>query len=147
MKFIISIYKDGKLVDTKVNKDDFDWKWFKKKYTNKIDQYLSRGWESAISSSSGSEGYTVLFNIKGKKSVYFSYINETLLDLKDADGKNISLNKIYTNDYGDIYSFGLGYFKSDGEFYIRKHLPRGWSDSHDPSQKQIDQLSLHVKKD
>lgn len=148
MKFIIKVYKDGKLLAAHITTDDWDFKWLDKNYHKKVDGYIRKGWESAISSSRGIGGFELLYNEKKMKSVYFSCTGDAVTELKDADGKFIHLDEIYTNEDGERYTFHPKPFGASDAFYLRRFETfMRWRDVDMPTQDYIDNLKLHKKED
>lgn len=148
MKFVIKIYQDGKLLDTRTTEDGWDFKWINNNYHKKIKGYINRGWKSAISSSSGIGGYELLYNKETMKSIYIAYKGDAITDLRDADGKSIFLNEVYKSENGHIFTFHSTPFGPKDEFYIRKSERFSkWQDYPMPTQEYIDNLKLHIRND
>ena len=163
MKYVIEIFENGIRSDVFVTNDEYDWDGFDKMFSNKLDSYLSKGYEIIKELTFSDRSYNVLFNEDEMKSAVVSADFHTESDFIDTDGQPIILSKLYrSEDSGDRYSINKSpwpykvglYLRNEDKFEshietVNGHtqMSRTVGDRYDFGQKFIDSLKLYKEKD
>lgn len=84
--FIITYYIQGEFYKQSTSKNNFDWEW-----ADHVEDEIKKMYPDYKEISSSTEGYSVLFNEKQKKSICYHYKKIEYTGLQDANGSAIAV--------------------------------------------------------